>query len=114
MRIAIMGSGALGGFFGGLLARSGQDVTFIARGAHLETIRSRGLLVKSQTLGDFTVAAPATDEPREIGPVDLALVGVKTYDLDTAAAQLGPWSVPRRGSCQSRTALMRRTGSLVP
>jgi 2-dehydropantoate 2-reductase len=95
MRIAIMGSGALGGFFGGLLARAGQDVTFIARGAHLEAIRSRGLVVKSATLGDFTVSAPATDDPREIGPVDLVLVGVKTYDLDAAAAQLPPLVGPQ-------------------
>ena len=90
MRIAIMGSGALGGFFGGLLARAGQDVTFIARGAHLEAIRSRGLVVNSPIVDDFTVSAPATDDPREIGPVDFVLVGVKTYDLDAAAAQLPP------------------------
>ena len=95
MRIAIMGSGALGGFFGGLLARSGQDVTFIARGAHLEAIRSFGLVVKSAMLGDFSVSAPATDDPREIGPVDLVLVSVKTYDLDAAAAQLSPLVGPQ-------------------
>ena len=89
MRIAVMGSGALGGFFGALLARAGHDVTFIARGAHLEAIRAGGLAVKSPT-GDFAVAGRATDDPRQVGPVDLVLVGVKTYDLDTAAAQLEP------------------------
>jgi 2-dehydropantoate 2-reductase len=83
-------AGAVGGFFGGLLARSGQDVTFIARGAQLEAIRARGLAVKSPTIGDFTVSGCATDNPREVGPVDLVLVGVKTYDLDAAAAQLEP------------------------
>jgi 2-dehydropantoate 2-reductase len=90
MRIAIMGSGAVGGFFGGLLARSGQDVTFVARGAQLDAIRSRGVVIKSGTLGEFTISAPATDDPRATGPVDLVLVGVKTYDLDAAAAQLRP------------------------
>ena len=90
MRVAVMGSGGLGGFFGGLLARAGEDVTFIARGAHLEAIRARGLAVRSPLVGDFTVHAPATANPGEIGPVDLVLVGVKTYDLDAAAVQLRP------------------------
>jgi 2-dehydropantoate 2-reductase len=90
MRIAIMGSGALGGFFGGLLARAGEDVTFIARGAHLAAIRTRGLTIKSEAVGDFTISAPATDDPRTIGSVDLVLVGVKTYDLGLAAEQIRP------------------------
>src|SRR5437660_1622800 len=85
-----MGSGAIGGFYGGLLARAGAEVTFVARGAHLEAIRARGLTVKSPQVGDFTVFAPATDDPASIGPVDLVLVGVKTYDLATAAEQMRP------------------------
>src|SRR5436190_11293246 len=85
-----MGSGGLGGFYGGLLARSGADVTFIARGPHLEAIRASGLTVHSQMVGDFTVAAPATDDPGTLGPVDLVIVGVKTYDLDTAVVQMRP------------------------
>lgn len=90
MRFAIMGSGGLGGFYGGLLARAGEDVTFIARGAHLQAIRAHGLAVKSQAFGDFLVSALATDDPRIVGPVDLVLVAVKTYDLDRAAEQMRP------------------------
>lgn len=97
MRAAVMGTGALGGFFGGLLARAGEDVTFIARGAQLDAIRARGLTVKSQWVGEFVVRAPVTDNPAEVGPVDLVLLGVKTYDLEAAAEQmrllLGPETV---------------------
>ncbi len=87
MRIAIMGSGGIGGYFGALLARAGEDVAFIARGAHLDSIRDNGLTVKTSYAGDFTIEAKATDNPAEIGPVDLVLFCVKTYDT-TAAAEL--------------------------
>ncbi|MDP8921998.1 MAG: 2-dehydropantoate 2-reductase [Chloroflexota bacterium] len=90
MRIAVMGTGALGGFFGGLLARAGEDVVFIARGAHLAAIRDRGLTVKSERVGDFALPVWATDDPREVGSVDLVLFGVKTYDLEAAAEQMRP------------------------
>ncbi len=90
MRVAVMGTGALGGFFGGLLARAGEDVTFIARGAQLDAIRARGLTVKSERVGEFAVRAPVTDNPAEVGPVDLVLFGVKTYDLEAAAEQMRP------------------------
>jgi 2-dehydropantoate 2-reductase len=80
----------MGGFFGGVLARGGAEVTLIARGAHLEAIRANGLTVKSQVLGDFTIPGRATDDPREVGPVDLILFCVKTYDLETAAEQSRP------------------------
>ncbi len=90
MRIAIMGAGGIGGYFGGLLARGGNEVTFIARGAHLAAIRQRGLRVES-VHGDFCVyPAQATGEPVEVGPVDLVLVCVKTYDLDTATQAARP------------------------
>ena len=59
MRIAVLGSGAVGGYYGAKLARAGHDVTFIARGAHLRAIRERGLEVRSPMLGDFTVQAQA-------------------------------------------------------
>ncbi len=93
MRIAVMGTGGMGGYFGGRLAHAGESVAFIARGAHLEAIRARGLTVGSVT-GDFTVVAPATDDPARvpglIGPVDLVLFCVKSYDTETAADALGP------------------------
>lgn len=90
MRIAIMGAGGIGGYFGGLLALAGNDVVFIARGAHLAAIRRRGLIVESLH-GDFRVRrAQATDNPAEVGPVDLVLVSVKTYDLDAAGRAARP------------------------
>ena len=90
MRIAVMGSGGTGGYFGGLLARAGEEVIFVARGAHLEALRMRGLTVKSRLAGEFTLPVRATDSPNEVGPVDLILFCVKTYDTDSAAESIRP------------------------
>ena len=90
MRFAILGSGAVGGYFGAKLARAGQDVTFIARGAHLEAIRARGLEVRSAKLGDFVVRAGAESDTANVGPVDVAIVSVKAYDNATALPMLAP------------------------
>jgi 2-dehydropantoate 2-reductase len=90
MRIAIVGSGAVGGYFGARLAHTGQHVTFIARGAHLAAIRESGLRVRSPKLGDFTVQAPAEEDTAKVGPVDLALFSVKAYDNETALPLLKP------------------------
>ena len=90
MRIAVVGAGGTGGYFGGLLARAGQDVTFIARGSNLEAMRARGLTVESRLAGTFTLPVSATDDPGEIGPVDLILFCVKTYDTDAAAESVRP------------------------
>ena len=90
MRFAILGSGAVGGYFGAKLARAGQDVTFIARGAHLEAIRARGLEVRSAKLGDFVVRAGAESDTALVGPVDVAIVSVKAYDNATALPMLTP------------------------
>jgi 2-dehydropantoate 2-reductase len=90
VRVAVMGAGGTGGFYGGLLARAGDDVTFIARGPHLEAIRARGLTVKSRLAGDFVIPARATADPRELGPVDLVLFCVKTYDTQAAATLVRP------------------------
>jgi 2-dehydropantoate 2-reductase len=89
MRVAVMGSGGIGGYYGGKLAAAGEDVTFIARGAHLEAIRRDGLQVKS-VAGDFHVRPKATDDPATIGPVDLVLFCVKGYDTETAAQRVRP------------------------
>ena len=83
MKIAVMGAGAVGGYFGALLQRGGLDVTLIARGRHLEAIRARGLRITS-VHGNFTVAAKAVEDPKEIGPVDLILFCVKSYDTEAA------------------------------
>lgn len=88
MRIAVMGTGGTGGYFGGLLARAGEEVTFIARGAHLEAIRNNGLTVKSSLAGNFTIPVKATADPSDIGPVDAVLFCVKAYDNAMAAEQI--------------------------
>jgi 2-dehydropantoate 2-reductase len=90
MRFAIVGSGAVGGYFGAKLARYGQNVTFIARGAHLAAIRRDGLSIQSAKLGDFVVQAPAHDDPRQVGPVDVVLFTVKAYDNQAALELLAP------------------------
>ena len=90
MRIAVMGSGGVGGYFGGLLARTGHEVGFVARGAHLAALRSNGLQVKS-VHGDFEVApVEATDQPSELGTVDLVLMTIKTPDVKQAAQAVKP------------------------
>lgn len=90
MRVAVMGTGGTGGYFGGLLARAGEDVTFIARGAHLDALRSQGLTVRSRLNGDFSVPVQATDDPSRLEPVDLVLFCVKAYDIGAAAALIRP------------------------
>jgi 2-dehydropantoate 2-reductase len=90
MRIVVVGAGGTGGYFGGLLARAGEDVTFIARGAQLKALRTRGLTLESRLAGTFTIPVQATDDPSEIGPVDLILFCVKTYDVDAAAESIRP------------------------
>jgi 2-dehydropantoate 2-reductase len=90
MRFAILGSGAVGGYFGAKLARAGQDVAFIARGAHLDAIRSTGLEIQSAKLGDFTIRASAESDTTKVGPVDVAIVSVKAYDNATALPMLAP------------------------
>jgi len=85
MRIAVFGSGGVGGYFGGRLALAGEDVTFIARGEHLRAIQSKGLTVDSLN-GDFVVyPTKATAEVNEVGPVDLVIVGVKAWQVPEAA-----------------------------
>lgn len=90
MRIAIMGSGGIGGYYGARAQQLGHDVAFIARGAHLEAMTSNGLVVLSP-FGDARLASVvATDMPSRIGPVDLVVFAVKMYDTDTAARAMAP------------------------
>ena len=90
MRIAVMGAGGQGGLFGALLARGGDDITLIARGTHLEAIVERGLTLKSNQGDEFTVKVNATNNPTEVGHVDLLLFCVKSFDVETAAEQALP------------------------
>src|SRR4051794_2799018 len=90
MRIAMMGSGGVGGYFGARPAAAGPDVTFVARGRHLAAMRERGLHVKSGT-GDLHLPTPnATDDPSRIGAVDVVFFAVKLWDTEAAAQQIAP------------------------
>ncbi len=90
LRIAIMGSGGIGSYFGARLQAAGEDVTFIARGAHLEAMRANGLNIKS-TAGDLTLSSvDATSDPSMVGAVDLILFTVKLFDTEEAANAVKP------------------------
>jgi 2-dehydropantoate 2-reductase len=90
MKVAIVGAGGVGGYFGGRLAQAGEDVVFIARGEHLRTMTSKGLRVDSID-GDFRVdPAKATDDPATVGEVDYILVAVKSWQLNDAMETMRP------------------------
>jgi 2-dehydropantoate 2-reductase len=93
MHIAVVGAGAVGGYYGARLARAGERVTLVARGAHLRAIRERGLAIWSP-LGDHVVRVEAESEPDRVGPVDLVVLAVKTYSnpqiLPALPALCGP------------------------
>ena len=90
MRIAIFGAGSVGGYFGGRLSQAGEDVVFIARGEHLNTMLNQGLRVDSIN-GDFVVQpVQATDDPSKIGKVDMVFVGVKAWQVSEAAEAMRP------------------------
>lgn len=91
MKIAIMGAGGVGGFYGGRMARAGEEVTFIARGEHLKAIQAKGLRVLSESQGDFELPqARATDDPAAVGVVELIWMTHKAYDLEQAAEAIRP------------------------
>ena len=89
MRIAIVAPGAVGGYFGALLARAGEDVRALARGAHLAAIRGRGLRVEGPD-GDYTVRLEAGDDAARLGPADVVLFAVKLYQAEDAARAAAP------------------------
>ena len=90
MNVLVMGSGAVGGYYGGVLRHAGNEVTFVARGDHLAAIRERGLRVDSVTSGNFTVEADATARPDASLRPELVLFCVKGYDNATAIDLLRP------------------------
>src|SRR5262245_16360668 len=90
MRVAVLGSGGVGGMLGGLLVQAGKDITFIARGANLHALRADGLTLKTLDEGDLRLQVRATDDPREVGRVGLVLFCVKTYDVEAAARHAVP------------------------
>ena len=90
MRIAVVGAGSVGGYYGGRLAQAGEDVIFIARGEHLKAIQATGLRVDSFQ-GNFVLhPVQATDDPRKVGAVDMVLLGVKAWQVPEVAPVLAP------------------------
>jgi 2-dehydropantoate 2-reductase len=94
MRIAIVGSGGVGGYFGGRLAATGVDVTFLARGAHLDALRTRGLRIESPKGHVHLPRINAASDPSTIGPIDIVFFAVKLYDTEGALALLPPMLGP--------------------
>lgn len=98
MKIAMMGSGGVGGFFGGRLAHAGYDVSFIARGSHFAAMRERGLTIENEPQGDIRVPkVRVTDDPATLGPVDIVILSVKLWDTEAAAKQIRPLVGPDTG-----------------
>jgi 2-dehydropantoate 2-reductase len=97
MRIAVVGAGSVGGYFGGRLAQAGQEVFFIARGEHLKALQAKGLRIDS-FLGDFVIhPVQATDDPRQVGPVDIVLLAVKAWQVPEVAPALKPMTGEKTG-----------------
>jgi 2-dehydropantoate 2-reductase len=97
MRIAVMGTGGVGGYFGARLAQGGHDVSFIARGKHLEALRANGLRVESP-FGDIHLPhIDVTDDPARLAPADLVLFGVKLWDTETSAELIKPLLTEQTG-----------------
>ena len=90
MRIAVVGAGGVGGGFGAALAKAGADVTFIARGAHLAAMKSKGLKVEGGRGDTHLVPTQATDDPKTVGPVDFVLFCVKLWDVESAGEHIKP------------------------
>ncbi|HTE13566.1 MAG TPA: 2-dehydropantoate 2-reductase N-terminal domain-containing protein, partial [Burkholderiales bacterium] len=91
MKILMMGSGGVGGLYGGRLAHSGCDVTFVARGAHLAAMREHGLLIENETQGNTLIKpVKATDDALSAGTPDLIVFGVKLWDTEAVAKSLKP------------------------
>jgi 2-dehydropantoate 2-reductase len=89
MRFAVVGAGAIGAFAGAMLAKAGEDVTLIARGAHLRAMQEHGVRVRG-SLGEFEAWPAATDDPAEVGPVDVVLLTLKAHSLTAMAPRLAP------------------------
>ncbi len=96
MKIAFMGAGGVGGFYGGRLANAGYDVSFIARGAHLEAMRGNGLTIENEPQGNIHVPhVTATDDPASLGVVDVLVMAVKLWDTEKAARFVKPVVGPK-------------------
>src|SRR5260370_31362637 len=94
MRIAVLGAGGIGGYYGARLAKAGHDVVLVARGAHLEALQRRGVTVRTPD-GELTLPIAAVTDVRGLEPVDLLLFCVKAYDTEAGAPSLAPPVRPR-------------------
>ena len=114
MRIAAMGAGGVGGYFGARLLQAGHDVAFIARGKHLAALRKDGITIKSP-LGDARLKIKAFEDPKDAGPVDFVVFAVKLWDTERAAEQLLP--ILGKGSAvipfQNGVESIERIGAIV-
>jgi len=96
MKIAVMGSGGVGGFYGGRLAHAGYDISFVARGAHMAAMREHGLTIENEPQGTIHVPrVTVTDDPATIGVADLVLIAVKLWDTEAAAHAVTPLVGPK-------------------
>ncbi len=116
MRIAVMGAGGVGGYFGAQLARAGHDVAFIARGRHLAALRERGLTVESAVGPVQALPVTATDVPGDLAPADVVMFCVKLWDVETGARAVAPLLagggivIPFQNGVESPQVLMRVLG----
>lgn len=116
MRIAVIGAGGVGGYFGGRLAEAGHDVTFVARGRHLAALRERGLAIESARGNATVAAASATDDPASLAPCDVVMFCVKLWDVESAAQRIAPLLVgggvviPFQNGLDAPEILMRVVG----
>jgi len=117
MRVAVIGAGGVGGYFGAKLARAGNDVAFVARGAHLEALRANGLRVESSGGAIVLPRVAATDDPSSLAPADAVMFCVKLWDVERAAGQIAPLVtgggvvIPFQNGVDSPDILMRTLGS---
>jgi 2-dehydropantoate 2-reductase len=116
MRIAVMGAGGVGGYFGAQFAKAGHDVAFIARGRHLAALRGYGLTVESEVGPVQALPVTATDHPGELAPVDVVMFCVKLWDVEAAARQVAPLLadggivIPFQNGVESHVVLTRALG----
>lgn len=117
MRIAVMGAGGVGGYFGAQLARAGHDVVFVARGRHLAALREHGLTVDSAVGPVQSLPVAATDEPGGLPPADVVMFCVKLWDVEPAAPKVAPLlaaggiAIPFQNGVESHEMLARAVGA---
>jgi 2-dehydropantoate 2-reductase len=117
MRIAVMGAGGVGGYFGAQFARAGHDVAFIARGEHLAALRSRGLTVESAVAPVQALPVRAVDDPAQLAPVDVVMCCIKLWDVEAVAPRIVPLladggiAIPFQNGVDSHRVLMRVLGA---